>query len=50
MIGTLFPRMSLNRNMLDVGIGMLKSAIEYKVTEAGGQYIRPLAELKIWYV
>ena len=29
----------LNRNMLDVGIGMLKSAIEYKVTEAGGQYI-----------
>jgi putative transposase len=25
--------------MLDVGIGMLKSAIEYKVTEAGGQYI-----------
>ena len=29
----------LNRNMLDVGIGMLKSAIQYKVTEAGGQYI-----------
>ena len=29
----------LNRNMLDVGIGMLKSAIKYKVTEAGGQYI-----------
>jgi putative transposase len=28
----------LNRNMLDVGIGMLKSAIEYKVHEAGGQY------------
>ena len=29
----------LNRNMLDVGIGMLKSAIQYKVTEAGGEYI-----------
>ena len=29
----------LNRNMLDVGIGMLKSAIKYKVTEAGGEYI-----------
>jgi putative transposase len=28
----------LNRNMLDVGIGMLKSAIEYKVHEAGGSY------------
>ncbi len=32
-------KIGLNRNMLDVGIGMLKSAIEYKVTEAGGQYI-----------
>jgi putative transposase len=29
----------LNRNMLDVGIGMLKSTIEYKVLEAGGSYI-----------
>jgi len=29
----------LNRNMLDVGIGALKSAIKYKVTEAGGEYI-----------
>ena len=28
----------LNRNMLDVGIGMLKSAIKYKVHEAGGSY------------
>jgi putative transposase len=28
----------LNRNMLDVGIGMLKSAIDYKVNEAGGSY------------
>jgi putative transposase len=29
----------LNRNMLDVGIGMLKSTIQYKVTGAGGQYV-----------
>jgi putative transposase len=29
----------LNRNLLDVGIGMLKSALQYKVTEANGQYI-----------
>jgi putative transposase len=29
----------LNRNLLDVGIGNLKSLIEYKVTEAGGIYI-----------
>jgi len=28
----------LNRNMLDVGIGMLKYAIDYKVNEAGGSY------------
>jgi putative transposase len=28
----------LNRNLLDVGIGMLKSAIDYKVNEAGGVY------------
>ena len=29
----------LNRNLLDVGIGNLKSLIEYKVTETGGIYI-----------
>jgi putative transposase len=29
----------LNRSLLDVGIGNLKSLIEYKVTEAGGFYI-----------
>jgi putative transposase len=29
----------LNRSVLDVGIGNLKSLIEYKVTEAGGFYI-----------
>lgn len=29
----------LNRSMLDAGIGMLKAAIKYKVTEAGGEYI-----------
>ena len=29
----------LNRNLLDVGIGNLKSLIKYKVTEAGGFYI-----------
>ncbi|MEE3715458.1 transposase [Tumidithrix elongata RA019] len=29
----------LNRSILDVGIGMLKSAIQYKATESGGQYI-----------
>jgi len=28
----------LNRNMLDVGIGMLKYAIDYKVNESGGSY------------
>jgi putative transposase len=28
----------LNRNLLDVGIGNLKSLIKYKVTEAGGIY------------
>ncbi len=28
----------LNRSMLDVGIGMLKTAIEYKLEEAGGQF------------
>ncbi len=37
----------LNRNMLDVGIGMLKSAIKYKATEAGGQYIEvPTKKIK----
>ena len=29
----------LNRSILDVGMGELKSMIEYKVTEAGGMYI-----------
>ncbi len=29
----------LNRSILDVGIGELKSMIKYKVTEAGGMYI-----------
>ncbi len=29
----------LNRNLLDVGIGNLKSLMKYKVTEAGGIYI-----------
>lgn len=29
----------LNRNLLDVGIGNLKSLIKYKVTEVGGIYI-----------
>lgn len=29
----------LNRNLLDVGIGNLKSLIKYKITEAGGIYI-----------
>ena len=29
----------LNRNLLDVGIGMLKSAIEYKLDEADGVLI-----------
>lgn len=29
----------LNRNLLDVGIGNLKSLIKYKITEAGGFYI-----------
>lgn len=28
----------LNRSLLDVGIGNLKSLIKYKVTEAGGFY------------
>jgi putative transposase len=34
----------LNRNMLDVGIGMLKSAIDYKVNEAGGSYTEILTQ------
>ena len=29
----------LNRNLLDVGIGNLKSLIKYKITEAGGFYV-----------
>lgn len=30
----------LNRNILDVGMGMLLSAIEYKVVEAGGVFLK----------
>ncbi|XWK86911.1 MAG: transposase [Phormidium sp.] len=30
----------LNRSMLDVGIGMLTSAIEYKLQEAGGFFVK----------
>ena len=29
----------LNKSILDVGFGMLRSAIEYKVTEAGGVFV-----------
>jgi putative transposase len=37
----------LNRSLLDVGIGNLKSLIEYKVTEAGGFYIEiPTTKVK----
>ncbi len=37
----------LNRSLLDVGIGNLKSLIEYKVTESGGFYIEvPTLKLK----
>lgn len=37
----------LNRSLLDVGIGMLKSAIEYKLVEGSGFYIEaPTRELK----
>ena len=37
----------LNRSLLDVGIGNLKSLIQYKVTEAGGFYIEvPTQKLK----
>ena len=37
----------LNRSLLDVGIGNLKSLIKYKVTEAGGFYIEvPTKKLK----
>lgn len=37
----------LNRSLLDVGIGNLKSLIQYKVTEAGGYYIEvPTRKLK----
>ena len=37
----------LNRSLLDVGIGNLKSLIKYKVTEAGGFYIEvPTLQLK----
>ena len=33
------PKSGLNRSVLDVGIGNLKSLIKSKVTEAGGFYI-----------
>lgn len=37
----------LNRSILDVGFGMLRSAIEYKVTEAGGFFIEvPAKKIK----
>ncbi|BAU10347.1 putative transposaseS891/IS1136/IS1341 family protein [Leptolyngbya sp. NIES-3755] len=37
----------LNRSLLDVGIGMLKSAIEYKLVEGNGFYVEaPTRELK----
>ena len=37
----------LNRNILDVGMGMLLSAIEYKVVEAGGVFLKaPTTKLK----
>ncbi len=37
----------LNRSLLDVGIGNLKSLIKYKVTEAGGFYIEvPTRKIK----
>jgi putative transposase len=29
----------LNKSILDVGFGMLRSAIQYKVTEAGGIFV-----------
>ena len=37
----------LNRNLLDVGIGMLKQAIKYKANEAGAIYLEaPTRSLK----
>ena len=33
------PKAGLNKSILDVGFGMLRSAIEYKVTEAGGVFV-----------
>lgn len=37
----------LNRFMLDVGMGMLRSAIEYKLTEAGGIFVEvPTVKVK----
>lgn len=36
-----------NRSMLDVGIGMLRSAIEYKLAEAGGIFVEvPTVKVK----
>jgi len=37
----------LNKSILDVGMGMLRSAIEYKVTEAGGVFVEvPTRQVK----
>lgn len=37
----------LNRSILDIGMGMLRQAIEYKVTEAGGHFVEiPTQKIK----
>ena len=37
----------LNRSVLDVGMGMLRSAIEYKLAEAGGIFVEvPTVQVK----
>lgn len=37
----------LNKSILDVGFGMLKSAIKYKIEEGGGQFIEvPTKKIK----
>ena len=37
----------LNRSILDVGMGMLRSAIEYKLSEAGGIFVEvPTVKIK----
>ncbi|NET62297.1 MAG: transposase [Symploca sp. SIO2E6] len=33
------PKAGLNKSILDVGFGMLRSAIQYKITEAGGVFV-----------